>query len=155
MGLIENILKYQRFENEIDKKDHIRHSLWSTLIIFNSIMISSFSIILSIKPIDSPFLIISYFIIVFTPIILSLYNFYLSYKYQNIQALKTAIKIIKLFPEDFPNYKGEAENKDKKYDSAYFKKANKRISFRENLSLVMSIIVFFYFLIFLWKVNFQ
>ena len=127
---------FNQYLQNMDKREQIRHSLWNSIIIFDSILISSFSIVITLTNYYPTWLTISFFTTIILSILLILYTYHTSYKnktlevYDNLSGLSTEINSLN---EIIPNLnKEQIKNK--------MLKNNKIINFLEKVSIIFMFI---------------
>lgn len=135
--------KIRNFEN---KALQTNHSLWSTIITFNGILLGILSILVSTNRISSLFIIIVFLLIIFS-VLLSIINFVTFI--DSINLIIGDLVVRYNWQDKYPHYAKYAsktnENKNLKSPTTIIK-----IGFKEWLSIIFSIcnviILFFHFL---------
>ena len=142
MNKLTNNQKKVRFEqhNILVNRDHIRQSLWNTIIICNAFFISSFTIIIAtnlgnnrISGFIDPFLILSLF-----PISLCLVNHIVSYITINKRVWLSLEYLKSQYPEDFPNEKEPKELRK------CFSRLNILFMITDSISIICTFAVLYY-----------
>ncbi|MFQ5752269.1 MAG: hypothetical protein ACE5HI_09755 [bacterium] len=157
--LIKRYLEFDEFIKNLEKRDQNRYSLWNSLIVFNSIIISAFAIVLAINPnhrLDGLH-VLSFFILVLVPILLLLINHLIAYVYYNRKATDSMTSLMSYFPDKFSDT-GEQEPKNhndkRNQEWNFFKKCNTFLKYSERISLACSLTVLIYFFKILWQLIF-
>lgn len=133
---------YHELHKTLANRDHMRQSLWNAIIICNSVLIGSFTIMLSLNNKNDVMLIFTnrFLIASLIPIGFSFLNHILSYWSINKRTFLSLSYLKAKYPEDFPN---EKPNEIRKF----FKRINYIYKFTDTISIGGTCFVFYYFIL--------
>ena len=166
---------FDQMQKSVGKCQQDKYGLWNSIIVFNSIIVSSFAIILAINPDNklSPQLVFIFFFIVFFPIVLSSINYLFSHV-SHKKELDIAVENISSFFADRFNelYKSQGTEKinkiaekkttddtkqgtKQKVNFINTGKLQKYIKWSERISMTFSLFVLLFFFYILFEINYN
>lgn len=143
--IAEQFLEVSSWLKAMEQRDQIRHSFWNSLLVFNSILISAFALILAITPSNKYITegsLITFFILAFIPILSSLINYWVAYIYATKKTVNETQNIMKLFPDKFVEL---MEKIPESMDNKFFRRCNKFLKWSERISSLSTVLVVIYF----------
>lgn len=151
-NILRQFLEFSSWLKTMEQKEQIRHSFWNALLVFNSILVSAFALILAIAPSHlhmKESTAVIYFILVFIPIFLSLSNYYVAYSYAQKKTIQDTLKLMELFPDKVGDLREKLTGSVDDNPSKFFRRCNKFLKWSERISSISSIMVLIWFFLIL------